>query len=45
MKYIILCDNYSLQFIQCRHIIEYIIESISLYICSLAFIEKTIVVF
>lgn len=28
MKYIILCDNYSLQFIQCRHIIEYILESI-----------------
>jgi capsule biosynthesis phosphatase len=28
MKYIILCDNYSLQFIQCKHIIEYIIESI-----------------
>jgi capsule biosynthesis phosphatase len=28
MKYIILCNNYSLQFIQCKHIIEYIIESI-----------------
>lgn len=28
MKYIILCDNNPLQFIQCRHIIEYVIESI-----------------
>ncbi len=28
MKYIILCDNNPLQFIQCKHIIEYIIESI-----------------
>jgi capsule biosynthesis phosphatase len=43
MKYIILCNNYSLQFIQCKHIIEYIIESIpsnDIYIIYNIFLDE-----